>query len=83
MTKKLPLSDFRAVRHKLEPHEFAISEEQDAPRTTVNHAMKTARSAWKTVSRANPGLFPPRNPPAARRIDCEPPQNHRSASADS
>lgn len=31
-------------------------------RTTVNHAMKTARGAWKTVSRANPGLFPPRNP---------------------
>jgi len=25
----LPLSDFRAVRHKLEPHEFAISEGQD------------------------------------------------------
>jgi hypothetical protein len=31
-------------------------------RTTVNHAMKTARGAWNTVSRANPGLFPPRNP---------------------
>ncbi|RFB76604.1 hypothetical protein [Methylovirgula sp. 4M-Z18] len=29
MSKKLPLSDFRAVRHKLEPHEFAISEGQD------------------------------------------------------
>jgi hypothetical protein len=29
MTKKLPLSDFRAVRHKLDPHEFAISEGQD------------------------------------------------------
>ncbi len=29
MTQKLPLSDFRAVRHKLEPHEFAISEGQD------------------------------------------------------
>lgn len=29
MTKKLPLSDFRAVRHKLEPHEFALSEGQD------------------------------------------------------
>ena len=27
MTKKLPLSDFRA--HKLEPHEFAISEGRD------------------------------------------------------
>ncbi|MGO9742523.1 MAG: hypothetical protein ACLPN5_13625 [Roseiarcus sp.] len=33
MTKKLPLSDFRAVRHKLEPHEFAVSEGQDAPPT--------------------------------------------------
>lgn len=31
-------------------------------RTTVNHAMKTARSAWNTISRAHPGLFPPRNP---------------------
>jgi hypothetical protein len=31
-------------------------------RTTVNHAMKTARGAWNTVSRANPGLFPPKNP---------------------
>jgi hypothetical protein len=31
-------------------------------RTTVNHAMKTARSAWNTVSRANPGIFPPKNP---------------------
>jgi hypothetical protein len=33
MSKKLPLSDFRAVRHKLEPHEFAVSEGQDAPPT--------------------------------------------------
>lgn len=31
-------------------------------RTTVNYAMKTARTAWNTVSRAHPGLFPPRNP---------------------
>jgi len=31
-------------------------------RTTVNHAMKTARTAWNTISRAHPGLFPPRNP---------------------
>jgi hypothetical protein len=31
-------------------------------RTTVNHAMKTARGAWNTVSRANPGLFPAKNP---------------------
>lgn len=31
MIKKLPLSDFRAIRSKLEPHEFAISEGQDVP----------------------------------------------------
>jgi hypothetical protein len=31
-------------------------------RTTINHAMKTARAAWNTISRAHPGLFPPRNP---------------------
>jgi hypothetical protein len=31
MSKKLPLKDFRAVRSKLEPHEFAISEGQDVP----------------------------------------------------
>jgi hypothetical protein len=31
-------------------------------RTTLNHAMKTARSAWNTVSRANPGIFPAKNP---------------------
>jgi hypothetical protein len=35
MTKKLPLSDFRAVRHKLEPHEFAISEGQDTAPTDL------------------------------------------------
>jgi hypothetical protein len=29
MTKKLPLADFRAVRHRLEPHEFAISDGPD------------------------------------------------------
>src|SRR6185437_8265266 len=29
VTKKLSLSDFRAVRHMLEPHEFAISEGPD------------------------------------------------------
>jgi hypothetical protein len=27
MTRKLPLSDFRAVRHMLEPHEFGLSDE--------------------------------------------------------
>jgi hypothetical protein len=31
-------------------------------RTTVNHAMKTARTAWNTVSRANASLFPAKNP---------------------
>jgi hypothetical protein len=31
-------------------------------RTTVNHAMKTARTAWNAISRAHPGLFPPRDP---------------------
>jgi hypothetical protein len=31
-------------------------------RTTVNHAMKTARTAWNTVSRANPNIFPVKNP---------------------
>jgi hypothetical protein len=31
MTKKLSLTDFRAVRSMLEPHEFAISEGQDVP----------------------------------------------------
>lgn len=31
MVKKLPLTDFRAVCSKLEPHEFAISDGQDAP----------------------------------------------------
>jgi hypothetical protein len=39
MARKLPLSDFRAVRHKLEPHEFAISEGQDvAPTDLVDEA---------------------------------------------
>jgi hypothetical protein len=31
-------------------------------RTTVNHAMKTARGAWNTISRAHPHVFPPKNP---------------------
>ena len=35
MTKKLSTSDFRAVRHKLEPHEFAISEGQDVEPTNL------------------------------------------------
>jgi hypothetical protein len=35
MTQRLPLSDFRAVRHKLEPHEFAISEGMDVEPTAL------------------------------------------------
>ncbi len=35
MTRKLPLSDFRAVRHKLEPHEFALSEGPDIAPTNL------------------------------------------------
>ena len=31
MSKQLPFNDFRAVRSKLEPHEFAVSEGQDVP----------------------------------------------------
>jgi len=39
MARKLPLSDFRAVRYKLEPHEFAISEGQDvAPTHLIDEA---------------------------------------------
>jgi hypothetical protein len=39
-----------------------IKRERVERRTTVNHAMKTARTAWNTVSRANPRVFPPKNP---------------------
>src|SRR5262245_22722317 len=35
MARKLPLSDFRSVRHKLESHEFAISEGQDIEPTDL------------------------------------------------
>jgi hypothetical protein len=31
-------------------------------RTTCNHAFKTARNALNTISRANPGVFPLKNP---------------------
>ena len=31
-------------------------------RTTTNHAMKTARTTWNTVSRTNPVVFPLKNP---------------------
>jgi hypothetical protein len=37
-------------------------ESDDERRTTLNHAMKTARSAWNTVSRANSSMFPAKNP---------------------
>ncbi len=37
MSQKLPLSDFRAVRHKLEPNDFAVSEGQDTvPKNLVD-----------------------------------------------
>jgi hypothetical protein len=39
-----------------------VNGEKVERRTTLNHAMKTARSAWNTVSRANPGVFPAKNP---------------------
>lgn len=35
MVRKLPLSDFRAVRHKLEPHDFALSDGQDVVPTNL------------------------------------------------
>lgn len=38
MSKKLPLTDFRAVRSQLEPHEFAISEGQDVPPSNLIEA---------------------------------------------
>jgi hypothetical protein len=39
-----------------------VNGEKIERRTTVSHAMKTARSVWNTVSRANPGMFPSKNP---------------------
>jgi hypothetical protein len=33
MTKKVPLSDFRAVRHMLEPHDFALGAEKEVAAT--------------------------------------------------
>jgi hypothetical protein len=35
MNKRLPLADFRAVRHNLESHEFAISEGEDVAPTQL------------------------------------------------
>jgi hypothetical protein len=38
MSKKLPITDFRAARSKLEPDEFAISQGQDvAPSDLIEH----------------------------------------------
>jgi hypothetical protein len=46
MVKKLPLSDFRAVRHKLEPRNFAISEGRAvAPTDLID------RKTWNGITR--------------------------------
>lgn len=45
MSKKLPLSDFRAVRHRLEPHDFAISEGQDIAPTDL-----TDKETWDGIT---------------------------------
>jgi hypothetical protein len=39
-----------------------VNGEKSERRTTVNHAMKTARTAWNTVGRAHPQLVPAKNP---------------------
>jgi hypothetical protein len=39
-----------------------VNGEKVERRTTVNHAMKTARTAWNTIGRSQPNLVPPRNP---------------------
>jgi hypothetical protein len=39
-----------------------VNGEKVERRTTLNHAMKTARTAWNTVSRAKPAVFPAKNP---------------------
>ena len=39
-----------------------VNGEKVERRTTCNHAFKTARNAWNTISRANPGVFPLKNP---------------------
>ena len=39
-----------------------VNGEKVERRTTCNHAFKTARNAWNTISRANPGMFPLKNP---------------------
>lgn len=35
MTRKLPLTDFRAIRHQLEPDDFAISDSEDIAPTDL------------------------------------------------
>ncbi|WP_245524877.1 MULTISPECIES: hypothetical protein [unclassified Bradyrhizobium] len=40
----------------------SVDGEKVERRTTVNHAMTTARGAWNTISRAHPHLFAPKNP---------------------
>ena len=49
---------FKRLLYKKENGTDALIER----RTTTNHAMKTARNAWNAVSRANPGVFPLKNP---------------------
>jgi hypothetical protein len=44
MSQKLPRTDFRAVRSKLEPHEFAISEGQDVPPSDL-----VSQKAWDGI----------------------------------
>jgi hypothetical protein len=44
-------------------------------RTTVNHAMKTARGAWNTILRAHPHMFPPKN--RSKRWACNRPRAKR------
>jgi hypothetical protein len=39
-----------------------VNGEKIERRTTVNHAMKTARTAWNTIGRLHPALVPARNP---------------------
>jgi hypothetical protein len=38
-------------------------------RTTINHAMKSCRRAWKIAARRNPGKVPPVNPFAAMGLE--------------
>jgi hypothetical protein len=61
--QRLSLFDTAAVDALFERLLFKeVNGEPVERRTTANHAMKTARSAWNTISRANPGVFPAKNP---------------------